>query len=109
MKTENLIILNGCEKPCARLLCRIFPNGSIKYVNKYLRKQYGSMKKGTEWASLKDFGFTCNYNDKKKSYEYLKISPSVAKYYDGEVREWQGKKTFTYAEILSMNSFDCRE
>lgn len=106
MNLEKLIILNGCEKPCAYLVCRIMPNGKIQYVNKKLRRQYGNMRKGSESSTLKEFGFICNYNDDKKSYEFLKFNPSIAKYNDGVIRNWQGKNTFTYNEIINMKYYD---
>lgn len=109
MDLKKLIILNGCEKPCAKLVCRVYSKTSIKYVNLKLRKHYGNMKKGTEWASLKDFGFVkirkIKGNTIIEDYYVLK-NPSKAKYKDGTTRQWQGKTEFSFNDIMNMGCFD---
>lgn len=104
MDLKKLIILNGCEKPCAYLVCRIMPNGKIQYVNKKLRRQHGAMKKGRECATLDEFGFVQISKNKFKL--FFRKEDSIAKYIDGKTRYWQGQLEFTYNEILNMEHYD---
>jgi hypothetical protein len=101
MNTDNLLILNGCEKPCAYLICKEYPDGRIQYVNKTLAKRYGNMRKDSESATLKEFGFA------KIGDKFILTNPSIAKYEDGKIRKWQSRITeFTYQEIVNMKGFD---
>lgn len=98
---ENLIIINDCDRPCMHLICRVMPNGKIFYANKILRRQYPKLKKGTGWASIKDYGFV--YNWMKKRYELR--DGSIVRYHDGKIRQWQGQKEFTYKEIINSSKW----
>lgn len=100
MNLESLIILNGVERPCARLVCRIYSNKTIKYVNKNFRKHYKNLRKSAGWATLKQFGFVKDGN------KFVLKNKSKVKYSDGEIRHWQGINEFTYNDILNMERFD---
>ena len=104
MNLKKLLIINGCEKPCAYLVCRVMPNGKIQYVNKKLRKKYGNLKEGRESATLDEFGFVQTSTNKFKL--FFREADSIAKYLDGKPRFWQGKSEFTYNEIMNMQNID---
>lgn len=97
----NLIIINEWDRPCMHLICRVMPNGKIFYANKKLRREYPELKKGTGWASIKDYGFV--YNWMKKKYEL--INGSIVRYHDGKIRQWQGAKEFTYKDIINSSKW----
>lgn len=108
MKLEKLIILNCAEKPCAKLVCRVYSNNCIKYINKYLRKHFKNMRRGDGWATLKSYGFIKEIRviDNAKIEYFVLKNPSKVKYSDGKIRKWQGKNEFTYKEIMEMSSYD---
>lgn len=92
----NLIILNDTERPCMYLICRELKDRII-YVNKYLRRRYPRLRKSTGWASLADYGFIFDEGT------YRLLNPSKVRYSDGEIKQWQGRKSFTYEDIMTFN------
>ncbi len=95
---ENLIILNGIERPCMHLICREMKDKVI-YVNNYLRRRYPKLRKSEGWASLIEYGFV--YEDGM----YKLKNRSTVRYCDGSLKKWQGKTSFTYKDILNFNYF----
>lgn len=93
--TASLCILNETDRPCMYLICREF-NDRIIYVNKYLRRRYMDLKTNSQ-TYLVDYGFVYD-NDK-----YILKNPSRVRYTDGRIRQWQGRKSFTYEDILNFN------
>ena len=78
------------------LICREFKD-KIIYVNKYLRRRYTNLK-SKEITYLLDYGFIYDNGN------YILKNPSRVKYPDGRIREWQGRKYFTYDDIINYNS-----
>lgn len=98
---DNLIIINMWDRPCMHLIAEVLPDGKINYINKILRKRYKELKKGNGWASIKDYGFIYDKENKK----FIKKNESIVKYEDGRPRNWQGLTEFTYDDIVN-NSWD---
>lgn len=104
MDLNKLLIINDCDRPCAYLVCREYPNGKIKYVNKKLRKRYGNLRKSNSSATLAEFGFVLNgYN---RFELFFRTQDSIAKYINGKPRYWQGCSEFTYNEIMNLTHCD---
>ena len=95
--TTSLCILNETDRPCMYLLCRDIA-GRIIYVNKYLRRRYPNLK-SKEKTYLLDYGFIFNEDEGK----YVLRYPSRVKYPNGKIRQWQGRKSFTYDEIVNFD------
>lgn len=93
--TTSLCILNETDRPCMYLVCREFKD-RIVYVNKYLRRRYPKLKTNSK-TYLIDYGFVYD-NDK-----YILKNPSRVRYSNGKIRQWQGRKSFTYEDILNFN------
>ena len=54
--------------------------------------------KSNEKTYLLDYGFIYD-NDK-----YILKNPSRVKYPDGRIRQWQGRKSFTYDDIINYQN-----
>ena len=93
--TTSLCILNEIDRPCMYLICREFKDRII-YVNQYLRRRYPKLKTNSQ-TYLIDYGFV--YENGK----YVLKNPSNVKYKNGRIRQWQGRKSFTYKDILNFN------
>lgn len=92
--SESLCILNEMDRPCMRLICRKLPSGKIIYVNKYLRKRFVKLKSNS-LTYLPDYGFIFDEGT------YILKNPSKVRYSTGKIRQWQGRKSFTYDDILN--------
>ena len=95
---DNLLILNDTDRPCMHLVCRDI-NGKIRYVNEYLNRRYPRLRKGPGWASLVEYGFV--FEDGV----YKLKNRSTVHYFDGSVKKWQGRTSFTYQDIKDFNYF----
>lgn len=99
---DSLIILNGVDRPCMHLVCRVMKS-RIRYVNEYLNRRYRNLKKSEGWASLSDYGFIF------RDGIYILKNKSIVHYFDGSVKKWQGRTSFTYQDIKDFNYFKEKE
>ena len=95
---DSLIILNGVDKPCMHLVCREMKH-RIRYVNEYLNRRYPVLQKSEGWASLVEYGFVFQNG------VYILKNKSRVRYFDGSVKKWQGRTSFTYQDIKDFNYF----
>ena len=93
---ENLCILNETDRPCMYLLCRKLPNGKLIYVNNYLRRRYVNLQSNS-LSFLSDYGFIFDEGT------YILKNHSKVRYSTGKIRRWQGRKSFTYEDILNFD------
>jgi len=96
-------ILNTIDRPYARLVVEIIGNKAY-YMSRALEpglKQYDGMELRHDTTGLEEFGF--NFEDNGHSVTFTKVRDSVAKYSNGEIREWQGQAYFTLPKVDLLN------
>ncbi len=94
---DSLFILNETDRPCMYLVCRKLPSGKIIYVNNYLRRRYMNLQSNS-LTCLSDYGFIFDEG------KYILKNPSKVRYTTGhQIRHWQGRKSFTYDDIINFD------
>lgn len=92
-------ILNTIDRPDRRMVVEII-EGKAYYMSRAEEprmKSYDGMTPRPDTTSLEDFGFTIVELGGK--IRCVKTRPSVARYSDGGVREWQGETSFDLPRV----------
>ena len=108
MKLSNdnpkFAIMNCADRPCGGLVAEWIPEIGYCYNPQAIpgfehRKQFNGMTPPHP-AAIEDFGFeVTEYAD---YYDFHKVRESVATYYDGKPREWQGETSFTLPKLVNV-------
>lgn len=93
-------ILNEIDRPDRRMVVQII-DGKAYYMSRAEEpgmKAYDGMQPRTNTTSLEDFGF--NILEREFQVDFTKTRDSVARYSDGQVREWQGPVEFSLPKVV---------
>lgn len=81
-------IVNEIDRPYPRLVAEKV-NGKYYYMNRATDKYLKSYEMQPDNpTNIKDFGF--EITDNGDTVIFTKVRPSIATYYDGRIREWNG-------------------
>lgn len=84
-------IVNQIDKPHPPLVAYETASGSLNYLDR-TKSEYDGMSKDRA-TPLEDFGFDIQFG--YTEIFFAKERPSVARYDDGTIREWQGDLFFS--------------
>lgn len=89
---NNFYIVNDFDKPDKKHIVIDIGDNRCEYIHPDL-ESWGWLNLDSDASTLVDFGF--NIQEKDGTFYFNLENDSVIKYSDGNIRHWQGEKSFS--------------